>query len=324
MAASTWKKLLIAGKASIVDADINAIGQGKISGLTSALSGKVPTTRTVNGHALSSNVTITKGDVDLGSVDNTADTAKPVSTAQQSALNAKAPLASPTLTGTPTATTPSVGDSSTKIATTAFVANAVAGENELEEMEDVVISSVADNDIIAYNSGTSKYTNQNASELGIATVVQLSSKQDTIEDDDLAISHVSSLQTTLDGKLGITAKAADADKLDGNNSSYFGRASDVSSNASNISTNATAISNINTLIQSDEATLDTLQEVVDYIQTNRETLDTLGITNITGLLTALNGKSPYQLGAGAPSSPPSTGVGTFGVDTTNNDLWIYV
>lgn len=37
-------------------------------------------------------------------------------------LAAKAPLASPVLTGTPTAPTPTVGDNSTKIATTAFVA----------------------------------------------------------------------------------------------------------------------------------------------------------------------------------------------------------
>jgi hypothetical protein len=43
---------------------------------------------------------ITKAMVGLGSVDNTADSAKPVSTAQQSALDLKAPLASPTFSGT--------------------------------------------------------------------------------------------------------------------------------------------------------------------------------------------------------------------------------
>ncbi|MGR4847920.1 hypothetical protein [Streptomyces sp. LARHCF252] len=43
---------------------------------------------------------VTKSMVGLGSVDNTADTAKPVSTAQQTALNLKANLASPTFTGT--------------------------------------------------------------------------------------------------------------------------------------------------------------------------------------------------------------------------------
>ena len=49
----------------------------------------VPTSRTVNGHALSSNVTVTKSDVGLGSADNTSDTGKPVSTAQQTAIDAK-------------------------------------------------------------------------------------------------------------------------------------------------------------------------------------------------------------------------------------------
>lgn len=60
----------------------------------------VPNTRTVAGKALSANVTLVKGDVGLSNVDNTADSAKPVSTAQQTALDLKAPLASPTFTGT--------------------------------------------------------------------------------------------------------------------------------------------------------------------------------------------------------------------------------
>ena len=45
-------------------------------------------------------VTLAKADVGLGNVDNTSDANKPVSTAQQTALNLKAPLASPTFTGT--------------------------------------------------------------------------------------------------------------------------------------------------------------------------------------------------------------------------------
>jgi hypothetical protein len=54
---------------------------------------------------LKTDLALAKGDVGLGSVDNTADTAKPVSTAQQTALNLKAPLASPAFTGTPTGIT---------------------------------------------------------------------------------------------------------------------------------------------------------------------------------------------------------------------------
>lgn len=43
---------------------------------------------------------VTKAMVGLGSVDNTADADKPVSTTQQTALNLKANLASPSFTGT--------------------------------------------------------------------------------------------------------------------------------------------------------------------------------------------------------------------------------
>jgi hypothetical protein len=49
---------------------------------------------------LSTRVTnLTKADVGLGNVDNTTDAAKPVSTATQSALDLKAPIANPTFTG---------------------------------------------------------------------------------------------------------------------------------------------------------------------------------------------------------------------------------
>jgi hypothetical protein len=59
--------------------------------------------------------------VGLGNVNNTADTAKPVSTAQQTALDLKANLDSPALTGTPTAPTATAATNTTQIATTAFV-----------------------------------------------------------------------------------------------------------------------------------------------------------------------------------------------------------
>ena len=44
--------------------------------------------------------TVTKSTLGLGNVDNTSDASKPVSSAQQTALDLKAPLASPTFTGT--------------------------------------------------------------------------------------------------------------------------------------------------------------------------------------------------------------------------------
>ena len=51
---------------------------------------------------------ITKAMVGLGNVDNTSDASKPVSTAQQTALNLKANLASPTFTGTVGGITPTM------------------------------------------------------------------------------------------------------------------------------------------------------------------------------------------------------------------------
>lgn len=52
---------------------------------------------------LKADLLLVKADVGLATVDNTADSVKPVSTAQQAALNEKAPIASPTFTGTVTA-----------------------------------------------------------------------------------------------------------------------------------------------------------------------------------------------------------------------------
>lgn len=65
-------------------------------------------------------VSLAKGDVGLGNVDNTSDASKPVSTATQTALNLKAPLASPTFTGnltTPTVTISSGTPGSGKVLT---------------------------------------------------------------------------------------------------------------------------------------------------------------------------------------------------------------
>jgi hypothetical protein len=78
---------------------------------------------------------IDKSMVGLGSVDNTSDAAKPISAAALMALDlkasivsveSKAPLASPTFTGTPIAPTANIGTNSTQIATTAFVQSSIA------------------------------------------------------------------------------------------------------------------------------------------------------------------------------------------------------
>lgn len=51
------------------------------------------------------------------------------------------------------------------------------------------------------------------------------------------------------------------------------------------------IDNINTVLNSDDTTLDELQEIVNFIKQNKSILDTLGISNIAGLQSALNAKA---------------------------------
>jgi hypothetical protein len=135
---------------------------GYLNGVTSSIQTQIdskapsasPTfTGTVSG--------VTKTHVGLENVDNTADTAKPISTATQTALDLKlasttaattyetitnvalkAPLASPALTGTPTAPLATTGTNTTQIATTSFVqqelsiltSGAPAALNTLDEL----------------------------------------------------------------------------------------------------------------------------------------------------------------------------------------------
>jgi hypothetical protein len=66
------------------------------------------TNKTLTSPAITTPTGITKSDVGLANVDNTTDAGKPVSTATQTALDLKAPLANPTFTGTVTLPTGTV------------------------------------------------------------------------------------------------------------------------------------------------------------------------------------------------------------------------
>ena len=85
-----------------------------------------------------------------------------------------AALNSPNFTGTPTAPTASPGTNTTQIATTAFVNSAVSLENSLSEMEDVNFASLGDNELLQYDSSSSKWKNQTIAEIGLATTSSLS------------------------------------------------------------------------------------------------------------------------------------------------------
>jgi hypothetical protein len=87
--ARTW--CISSGSAWIALGD----GLGTGGGAVNSFNGRSGTVLPVSGDYV-------KGDVGLGNVDNTSDAGKPVSTAQQAALDLKANLASPVFTGTPT------------------------------------------------------------------------------------------------------------------------------------------------------------------------------------------------------------------------------
>jgi hypothetical protein len=84
------------------------------------------TNKTLTSPVINTPIGLTSGDVGLANVDNTSDANKPVSSATQTALDLKAPLASPALTGVPTAPTAAAATNTTQIATTEFVRAEVA------------------------------------------------------------------------------------------------------------------------------------------------------------------------------------------------------
>jgi len=97
----------------------------------------------------------------------------------QTQLDLKAALASPDLTGNPTAPTQSASDISSKLATTAYVDGQVATENELSELNDVTIAGIADANYLIYDNAASVWKNKAISgaftsdNLGVTTLSAL-------------------------------------------------------------------------------------------------------------------------------------------------------
>lgn len=126
-AADTWTAVTIGTNLTFTGGTLSATagGSGDVVGPASSVADQFAVFSDTTGKLLKA-VTPSKALVGLSNVDDTSDANKPVSTAQQTALNLKANLASPALTGTPTAPTASAGTNTTQVATTAFVTTGLA------------------------------------------------------------------------------------------------------------------------------------------------------------------------------------------------------
>ena len=106
------------------------------------------------------------------------------------ALDSKAPLASPALTGVPTAPTAVAGTNTTQIASTAFVKTAV--DNLIDSAPGALDTL---NELAAALGDDANF--------GATMTTALAGKQATIGDGDLTIARTTGLQTALDSKQAI-------------------------------------------------------------------------------------------------------------------------
>ena len=94
----------------------------------------------------------------------------------QDQIDLKAPLASPDLTGNPTAPTQSAGNNSTRLATTAYVDNSTASRDQLGEMTDVTLTGLADANYFIYDNAAGVWKNKaisgafTSTNLGVTTL----------------------------------------------------------------------------------------------------------------------------------------------------------
>ena len=156
-------------------------------------------------------------------------------------------------------------------ATKAYVDAQVDTKDTLEELDDVTITTVADNDVIAYDSTSSKYINQSASEAGLATSAQGSLADSAVQPSD----NVSDLTNdagyiTASSTDSLTNKTIDANGT-GNSISNI-EVADLAGSAVVTETEGIA-SNDN------DTTLPTSAAVKDYVDTQVQTSDTLGELN---------------------------------------------
>lgn len=120
-----------------------------VDGVTSAIQTQINAKASLAGATFTGTVNgISKSMVGLGNVDNTADTAKPVSTAQQTALDGKLNLSGGTLTGALTLSGAPAAD--LQAATKAYVDNLATGI----KVKEPVVAATVGNLAGTYDNGT--------------------------------------------------------------------------------------------------------------------------------------------------------------------------
>ena len=147
----------------------------------------------------------------LGNVDNTTDAGKPVSTAGQTALDLKANLAGPALTGAPTVPTASAGTNTTQIASTAFVSTAVSnlkgnapsGLDTLEEIATALTNDTAaiQNQTTLINARALINNGTHTGTTGVANVIFSSGLTDAANDSAAASAGVAVNQLYRNGSV---------------------------------------------------------------------------------------------------------------------------
>ena len=152
-----------------------------------------------------------------------------------------------------------------------YVDDQVDTKDTLEELDDVTITTVADNDVIAYDNTSSKYINQSASEAGLATSAQGALADSATQPGD----NVSDLTNdsgyiTASTTDSLTNKTIDANGT-GNSISNI-EVADLAGSA--------VVTEVEGIASNDnDTTLPTSAAVKDYVDTQVQTADTLGELN---------------------------------------------